>query len=228
MILLQDIVKTFNRGRPDEYTALRDVSLAIESHRLTVFKGPSGSGKTTLLAIVGCMAKPTAGRVTVCSREVTSLPERFLTDVRRHTFGFIFQQFHLIRGVTALENVLLPAYPSGKSHAELRERGLRLLEMLNLTYRAHTKVQWLSGGEAQRVTIARALINDPDIVIADEPTAHLDTALSAEFMEIMGRLKEEGKTVLFASHDPLVYEASIIDRVVEMRDGRILAAGTRP
>ena len=228
MILLRHIVKTFNRGRPDEFTALRDVSLEIESQRLTVFKGPSGSGKTTLLAIVGCMARPTSGRIDVCGREVTSLPDRFLTEVRRHTFGFIFQQFHLVRGVTALENVLLPAYTSGKRHSELRERGLRLLEMLGLSHRADTKVQWLSGGEAQRVTIARALVNDPDIVIADEPTAHLDTTLSAEFMGIMGRLKGEGKTVLFASHDPLVYESPVIDRVVEMRDGRILGPEAGP
>ena len=222
LIALKDITKIFNRGRPDEFTALSGVSLEIEPRRLAVFKGPSGSGKTTLLSIVGCMAKPSEGRVFVQGREVTSLPDRFLTDIRRHTFGFIFQQLHLVRGVSALENVILPAYPSGERLAALREKGLRLLDLLGLANRADTKIEWLSGGEAQRVAIARALINEPAIVIADEPTAHLDTKLSLDFMATMERLKAEGKTILFASHDPLVYESAMVDRVLEMRDGRIV------
>jgi len=223
LITLKDITKIFNRGRPDEFTALSDVSLEIEPRGLAVFKGPSGSGKTTLLSIVGCMAKPSAGRVFVKGREVTSLPDRFLTDVRRHTFGFIFQQLHLVRGISALENVILPAYPSGERIAALRDKGLRLLDLMGLSSRADTNIEWLSGGEAQRVAIARALINEPAIVIADEPTAHLDTKLSLDFMAAMGRLKAEGKTILFASHDPLVYESAMVDRVLEMRDGRIVA-----
>jgi putative ABC transport system ATP-binding protein len=223
LIALNGITKIFNRGRPDEFTALSDVSLEIEPRGLAVFKGPSGSGKTTLLSIVGCMAKPSAGRVFVKGREVTSLPDRFLTDIRRHTFGFIFQQLHLVRGINALENVILPAYPSGERLASLRERGLRLLDLMGLAHRADTNIEWLSGGEAQRVAIARALINEPAIVIADEPTAHLDTKLSLDFMAAMERLKTEGKTILFASHDPLVYESAMVDRVLEMRDGRIVA-----
>ena len=228
LIALNDITKIFNRGRPNEFTALSAVSLEIESQRLAVFKGPSGSGKTTLLSIVGCMAKPSEGRVFVEDREVTSLPERFLTDIRRHTFGFIFQQLHLIRGVSALENVILPAYPSGERLASLRERGLRLLEMMGLSSRAKTNIEWLSGGEAQRVAIARALINEPAIVVADEPTAHLDSKLSLDFMAAMERLKEEGKTILFASHDPLVYESAMVDRILEMRDGRIVSERRAP
>jgi putative ABC transport system ATP-binding protein len=228
LIALNDITKIFNRGRPNEFTALNGVSLEIESQRLAVFKGPSGSGKTTLLSIVGCMAKPSEGRVFVGDREVTSLPERFLTDIRRHTFGFIFQQLHLVRGVSALENVILPAYPSGERLAALRERGLRLLEMMGLSSRAKTNIEWLSGGEAQRVAIARALINEPAIVVADEPTAHLDSKLSLDFMAAMERLKAEGKTILFASHDPLVYESAMVDRVLEMRDGRIVAERRAP
>ena len=223
LIALNGITKIFNRGRPDEFTALSDVSLEIEPRGLAVFKGPSGSGKTTLLSIVGCMAKPSAGRVFVKGREVTSLPDRFLTDIRRHTFGFIFQQLHLVRGINALENVILPAYPSGERLASLRERGLRLLDLMGLAHRADTNIEWLSGGEAQRVAIARALINEPAIVIADEPTSHLDTKLSLDFMAAMERLKTEGKTILFASHDPLVYESAMVDRVLEMRDGRIVA-----
>jgi putative ABC transport system ATP-binding protein len=225
MVELKNITKVFNRNRPDEFTALEDVSLLVEERKVTVFKGPSGSGKTTLLSIVGAMAKPTSGRVLVGAREITSLPERFLTAIRRRTFGFIFQQFHLIRGISALENVMLPAYTTGEKHAALRERALRLLDLFGLAAKARSRVEWLSGGEAQRVTIARALVNDPKVIIADEPTAHLDTKLSKDFLGIMERLNAEAKTILIASHDPLVYESALVDRVVEMRDGRIRGTG---
>jgi putative ABC transport system ATP-binding protein len=208
-----------------ETLALSDVSLAIAPGEFTALAGPSGSGKTTLLSIVGAMAKPTSGRVLVGAREITSLPERFLTAIRRRTFGFIFQQFHLIRGISALENVMLPAYTTGEKHAALRERALRLLDLFGLAAKARSRVEWLSGGEAQRVTIARALVNDPKVIIADEPTAHLDTKLSKDFLGIMERLNAEAKTILIASHDPLVYESALVDRVVEMRDGRIRGTG---
>jgi len=223
MIELKNITKIFNRSRPDEFTALEDVSLLVEARKVTVFKGPSGSGKTTLLSIVGCMAKPTAGRVSVGGQDVTSLPERFLTEIRRRTFGFIFQQFHLVRGISALENVMIPAYTTGEKHAALKERAMGLLDLFGLSGKARARIEWLSGGEAQRVTIARALINHPAVVIADEPTAHLDTKLSKDFLGIMEQLNAEGKTILIASHDPLVYEATLVHRTVEMRDGRVVA-----
>ena len=222
MIQLQNIRKVFNAGKPNEFTAIQGVNLSIDSRKATVLKGPSGSGKTTLLSILGCMARPTSGRITLKEREITSLPERFLTDIRRKTFGFMFQQFNLIKGITAIENVMIPAYPVGEKHAALRKRAIGLLDLLNLSHKASAKVEWLSGGEAQRIAIARALINDPAIIIADEPTAHLDTHLSREFMEIMRRLKEQGKTLLIASHDPIVYESDVIDRIVDMRDGMVI------
>lgn len=221
MIELLNVSKTFNGGKSNEFTAVRGVTLPIDYNQVTVFRGPSGSGKTTLLSLIGCMARPTSGRITLSGREITSLPERFLTQIRQKTFGFIFQQFNLIKGVTALENAMLPAYPSGEKYLSLKKRALHLFDLLNLSAKATSKVEWLSGGEAQRVTIARALINDPSIIIADEPTAHLDTKLSLEFMEVIARLKEDRKTVLVASHDPLVYESSVIDRVINVRDGRV-------
>ncbi|HEY6008878.1 MAG TPA: ABC transporter ATP-binding protein [Geobacteraceae bacterium] len=228
MITVHDVAKVFNAGRPNEFTAVQGVSLSVNFHEVTILKGPSGSGKTTLLGIIGCMARPTAGRVFLGERELTSLPERFLTDVRRRTFGFIFQQFNLIKGLTALENVMAPAYPTGERFSLLRRRALDTLALFNLEERAAAKVEWLSGGEAQRVAIARALINNPEVIIADEPTAHLDTRLSHEFMAIMARLKGEGKTIILASHDPIVYDADLADRVIEMRDGRLIAGGNRP
>lgn len=224
MISTRDISKIFNTGRPNEFAAVQGVSLDLQLHETTVLKGPSGSGKTTLLSLIGCMIRPTTGRIFVNDREITSLPERFLTEIRRTTFGFIFQQFNLIRGISALENVMAPAYPSGEKLATLRKRALETLEKLNLDKRAEAKVEWLSGGEAQRVAIARALINDPAIIIADEPTAHLDSRLSHEFMAIMSDLKARGTTLILASHDPIVFNSDLADRVVEMRDGRLVSA----
>ncbi|HSA97316.1 MAG TPA: ABC transporter ATP-binding protein [Acidobacteriota bacterium] len=225
MIALDRARKVFAQGRPNEFTALHETSLVIEADRLTVIRGPSGSGKTTLLTLIGCMARPTSGRIHVLGREITSLPERFLTEIRRKTFGFIFQHFNLIPGLTALENVILPAYPTSEKRASLEKRAARLFELFGLGPKAGSPIECLSGGEAQRVTIARALINDPAVVIADEPTAHLDSKLSREFMDTMARLRSEGRTVLIASHDPLVTDHPAVERVFHIRDGRIDGEG---
>lgn len=233
VIELRAITKSFAVGLPYQFTAVRDVSLVIEKGQVVVIKGPSGSGKTTLLTLIGCMARPTSGRIMLkglshpglpgaaesAEVEVTSLPERFLTAIRRATFGFIFQHFNLVRGITVLENVMLPAYPTGEPYELFRSRALKLLELFSISRHATTPVDRLSGGETQRVAIARALINNPMVIIADEPTAHLDSALSAEFMEILSGFRGQGKTVLIASHDPLVYESCLPDMVVNMHDG---------
>jgi putative ABC transport system ATP-binding protein len=225
MIELKHIRKVFNEGLPNEYIAIHDLTLTIAAHQVTVLKGPSGSGKTTLLSLLGCMARPTAGRIMLAGREITSLPERFLTEIRRQTFGFIFQQYNLLKGISVIENVMLPAYPLGQPFSLMKQQAAKLLELFNLAPKASAKVEWLSGGEAQRVAIARALVNQPAVIIADEPTAHLDTRLSREFMDIMGNFKAQGKTILIASHDPMVHESEVVDRVVQMRDGRIIEAG---
>lgn len=231
MIELVNVNKIFNQGLHNEYVAVRDASTVIAGGRVTVIKGPSGSGKTTLLTIAGCMARPTSGRVWLREMklpdglgeggeaELSSLPERFLTEIRRHMFGFIFQQFNLIKGISALENVLLPAYPMAADMPALRLRGMELLDSLGMERQAGSRVEWLSGGEAQRVAIARALINDPQVIIADEPTAHLDSALSRAFMETVRNFRDQGRTVIIASHDPIVFTSPYVDDVIEMRDG---------
>ncbi|MDH4220089.1 MAG: ABC transporter ATP-binding protein [Candidatus Aminicenantes bacterium] len=221
MIELKAVKKSFNTGKPNEFVAIQGISMLLEAHKATVFKGPSGSGKTTLLSLIGCMTRPTSGRIWLLGREITSLPERFLTELRRKTFGFIFQQLNLIKGITALENAMLPAYPAGDRYESIKKRGMDLFDRFDIASKAHAKTEWLSGGEAQRVAMARALINDPDVIIADEPTAHLDTHLSKEFMEMLGGLKQGGKTLLLASHDPIVCESQVADRVVNLRDGKI-------
>mgnify|MGYP000395095625 CR=1 FL=1 len=222
MIALKRIDKIYNDGNPNEFHALRSVSLEIPGDRVTVFKGPSGSGKTTLLSIIGCMVRPTAGRIFIDGRETTSLPEKFLAGIRRSTFGFVFQNFNLIKGITVLENTMLPAYPTGKKHRQVRSDAVVLLERLGIGGKAGQKVEHLSGGEQQRTAIARALINHPSIIIADEPTAHLDRALSVDFLDIIAELSSEGKPILMASHDPLVFNAGIVENVVEMQDGGVM------
>ena len=222
MIQLTGIRKAFNQGRHNEYWALQGIDLSIPARQVTVFYGPSGSGKTTLLTVVGCLARPTEGRVTLKGADISGLPERFLTGIRRRTFGFVFQQFHLIRGLSAIDNVMLPAYPIGGDAAALRARAEALFDQLHLSHRRTARVEWLSGGEQQRVAIARALINDPEIVVADEPTANLDTALSKEFLGILEMLVTQGRSVLLTSHDPMVVESQVVQRVVTLRDGRVV------
>jgi len=227
MIELKQITKTYNAGRANEFTAIAGIDLAIADNSVVAFVGPSGSGKTTLLSVIGCMARPTAGRIFVKGDETTSLPEKFLARVRRTTFGFVFQDHNLIKGISVLENTMLPAYPSGDKYGDIKGKAMSLLERLKIGTKAERRVEELSGGERQRAAIARALINEPAILIADEPTAHLDTELSGEFLDIAAGLAGEGKTLLIASHDPLVYKAGIIERVVEMRDGQIIQAQSK-
>ncbi|GBD98582.1 macrolide export ATP-binding/permease protein MacB [bacterium BMS3Abin07] len=222
IIKTENVTKVLNRGRPNEVRPVRDVSMEISKGETVVLKGPSGSGKTSLLSLVGCMNRPTSGKIIVKGKDVAKLPERFLNLIRRNTFGFIFQQLNLINGISVKENIMLPLYPTGSGFPELKKRAENIMDKLGITHRKHFPVQGLSGGEQQRVAIARALINNPDIILADEPTAHLDTKLSGDLINIMKLLKEEGKTIVIATHDPLIYERDFIDRMIEMRDGKII------
>lgn len=222
MLELANIRKVFNQGQHNEYWALKGIDLDIPPARVSVLKGPSGSGKTTLLTILGGLARPTEGRVRLNGEDISGLPERFLTEIRRRTFGFIFQQFNLIRGLSAIENIILPGYPGGTPRAQLLARAEALLADLQLAHRRDARVEWLSGGEQQRVAICRALINDPAVLVADEPTANLDSTLSTEFLVILHRLAESGRTVILTSHDPLVVESAVVDRVYSLRDGQLI------
>lgn len=221
LIKAENVTRIYNVGRRDEMTALHAVSFAIRQGAVAVLKGPSGSGKTSLLSLIGCMGRPTEGKVVVDGKDIVKLPERFLTGIRRKKFGFIFQQFHLIKELTVLENVLLPLYPTPVSGKEMQERARRILEKLRVADKRRLKVKHLSGGEQQRVAIARALINDPMIIIADEPTAHLDAKLAEEFMDILSALHNEGKTIIIASHDPFIHDHPLISTTITLRDGRL-------
>lgn len=224
MLELREVTKIFNPGRPNEFTALDGISLDIPLGATTALKGPSGSGKTTLLSIIGCMARPTSGTVHLDGELLSSLPERHMAHVRRKTFGFVFQSFNLIKGLTALENILVPALPLGEPRSAIQARADDLLERFRIASKAGQKVESLSGGEKQRVAVARALVNNPRILIADEPTAHLDTALAGEFLAYLGELAAEGRTILLSSHDPLALSSGFIGHTAELRDGRVVGA----
>lgn len=227
IIRTENLTKYYNKGMANEVLAVHSVSVGIERGDFAVLKGPSGSGKTTLLSLVGCMSRPTSGSITVEERDISHFPERFLTDIRRKTFGFIFQQFHLIQGMSVLQNVMVPLFPTDIDITLLKKRAAGILEGLGMSKRKDFPVQGLSGGEQQRTAIARALINDPEVVLADEPTAHLDTALSQDYMGVMKELWDRGKTVIIASHDPLVFDNEYVTLTVEMRDGMVKSISRR-
>ncbi len=222
MIVLEQVTKVYGRGRPDEYTALSAVDLEVAAGESLVLMGPSGSGKTTLLTVLGTLSRPTSGRVRLEGRDITRLPEKALSSIRRRTFGFLFQEPYLVRGMRVIDNVLLPALPGHEPGDGRRERALSLLRKLELDRKAQARAETLSAGEAQRAALARALVLEPKVLVADEPTAHLDTAHARELIAFLGSLAAEGKTLVIASHDPLVGGAGFVGRVLTMRDGRIL------
>jgi len=221
LIELEKTTKIYNQGKPNEVTALHEVSLAVAPQTMVCLQGASGSGKSTLLAIIGCVFPPTSGRASIAGKQLSRMPDRFLTIHRRETIGFIFQQFNVLPRLSVLDNITLPLLPLGVSPQERRKRARKLMHQLAISHRENFPAGQISGGEMQRVAIARALINTQPIILADEPTAHLDTRLSMEFMKIMSDLKADGKTIIIASHDPLVSEHPAIDRIIQIKDGRI-------
>jgi len=212
--------RVFKIGEVETH-ALRGVNLTIENGEFTALVGPSGSGKTTLLQLIGCLDQPTSGSVFINGQDATRLNRNQRADLRRGTIGFIFQFFALIPTLTAYENVEMPLLLSnGRSGAQRRERVNEMLEAVGLTDRSHHRPDQLSGGQQQRVAVARALASNPKIILADEPTANLDTENGKQVMDIMQRLNQEtGVTFVFATHDPRVI--SYAKRVVTLQDGLI-------
>lgn len=219
IIEVKDVAKTYKIGAL-ETQALRGVSTSFEAGEFTALVGPSGSGKTTLLQIIGCLDQPSSGSVRINGQDVTHLNANQRADLRKKTIGFVFQFFALIPGLNAYENVDLPLLLNGESAASRRTRVNELLAAVGLSERARHRPDQLSGGEQQRVAVARALAARPLVVLADEPTANLDTDNGRQVMDIMRRLNQEtGVTFLFATHDPRV--VAYARRVVQLRDGRV-------
>jgi len=218
---LTDVTRIYKIGEV-ETRALQGVSLTIESGEFTALVGPSGSGKTTLLQLIGCLDQPTSGQVVINGKETTGLNRNQRADLRKGTIGFVFQFFALIPTLTAYENVEMPLLLNGKTPAQRKQRVMDLLEAVDMTSHSHHRPDQLSGGQQQRVAVARALSTDPKMILADEPTANLDTENGEQVMGIMKKLNEEtGTTFVFATHDPRVIKYA--KRVVTLQDGLIVA-----
>jgi len=220
VIRTRALSKVYREGAA-ELRALSNVDLEIHAGQLTLLMGPSGSGKTTLLSILGCILRASAGQLQLLGEEVSSLPEKELPRVRRELIGFVFQGFNLFPALSALENVSLAMDVRGVRPAEARRRAEELLVEVNLEERMRAFPADLSGGQKQRVAIARALAGDPPIVLADEPTAALDSTSGRTVIELLQRLAHHhGRAVVMVTHDPRVLSAG--DRILHLEDGRLV------
>ena len=220
VVELQDVSRSFRQGDAT-VRALDAVNLSIpEGGMVVTIFGPSGSGKTTLLNLVGALDQPSSGRVIVEGADLAGLGERGLTGYRRRTVGFVFQTFNLIPNLSALENVAVPMEFAGVPRRQRRERATELLEAVAMGHRAAAPARKLSGGEQQRVGVARALANDPRIILADEPTGNLDAATGEQVVDLLARLaREQGRTVIIATHDATISAAA--DLRIGLRDGAV-------
>ena len=222
MIKLQDITKVYPMGKR-ELTVLKAITLDIEQGEMVAVMGPSGSGKSTLLTLLGCLDKPTKGAMFLDGVEVTNIPEHSLYKIRREKIGFVFQTFNLIQNLSALENVELPLETTIKSGARRRERARELLAMTGMGERENHKPSQMSGGEQQRIAVARALANNPPLLLADEPTGNLDSETGLSIMNMLADLAAEGKsTILMVTHDRGM--ATFANRRISLKDGRLLEA----
>ena len=198
---------------------LKGINLDIYKNEYVALMGPSGSGKSTLMNILGCLDSPTAGSYILNAKDVSTMPDNDLAEVRNKDIGFVFQQFNLLPRLSAAENVALPLVYAGVAKKERMERAMEVLAKVGLAERSHHKPNQMSGGQIQRVAIARALINNPAIILADEPTGNLDSKTSVEVMEIFGKIQQGGNTVILVTHEEDI--ARYAKRVVRLRDGVI-------
>ena len=222
MITLKNVSKIYELNKNHNVKALDNINLHIKEGELVVLKGVSGSGKSTILSLIAALTKPTEGEVLVNEKRISKLPDNFASDYRQQDIGFIFQKYNLIPTLSVKENILLPLVPTNPKESEAQEKLNRVLEQFQIAHKKDEIVRNLSGGEQQRVAIARAHVNNPKIIIADEPTANLDEQLSLDFIEILKQLKDEGKTIVIATHDPLFFDLEIVDKIIEVKAGKIL------
>ena len=220
VIDIRNVTKTYGNGKI-EVTALQAVDLVVEQGDFVAIMGPSGSGKSTLMNIIGCLDIPTRGRFSLDGVDVRTLDEAALAQVRLRKIGFVFQSYNLIARTSAVENVELPLTYAGVKLKERRRRALAALEAVGLGDRAEHVPSELSGGQQQRAAVARALVSDPALLLADEPTGNLDSASTAEVMALFTRVNAEGRTVVLITHEDDV--SSYARRIVRLRDGRIVS-----
>ncbi len=223
MIKLNNTTKQYKINKLNTITAVQNITLNISEGKLIVIKGASGSGKSTILSLIAGLCKPTTGEVIVDNKRISKLPDDFLSLYRRKNIGFIFQKYNLISTLSVQDNILVPVIPNNPDEKIIQEELDDVMEKFGILDKKDILVKNLSGGEQQRVAICRSMINNPKIIIADEPTANLDEKLSLEFIEILGLLKQTKKTIVVATHDPLFFNLDIVDEIVEMKNGQIVS-----
>jgi len=223
MLTTDKVTKIYNQNLPNQVVAVKDASIKVDEGEVVVLQGPSGSGKTTLLSMIGCQTKPNRGEVIINENRVSKLPDRFLNTFKRENIGFIFQNYQLIPDINVIDNIMLPMLPSGIPYKERIVRAEALMRQFDLMKRRTFDVKNLSGGEQQRVAIARAMINQGKIILADEPTAHLDTKLTGEFLEMISDLKKHQYTVVISSHDNEIINHAVVTKIYTMKDGQVVS-----
>ncbi|MCY7766083.1 ABC transporter ATP-binding protein [Bacillus inaquosorum] len=219
MLTLNNISKSYKLGR-EEVPILKHINLTVQAGEFLAIMGPSGSGKSTLMNIIGCLDRPTSGTYTLDQIDILKGKDGALAEIRNESIGFVFQTFHLLPRLTALQNVELPMIYNKVKKKERRQRAYEALEKVGLKDRVSYKPPKLSGGQKQRVAIARALVNQPRFILADEPTGALDTKSSEQILSLFSELHQEGKTIIMITHDPDV--ARKADRTVFIRDGELV------
>ena len=221
MIKITNLNKIFHENTKKEFHALKNINLSVNDSTCTILKGVSGSGKSTLLSLIATMDKPTSGDITVDNDSIAKLPDLHASNFRLRKIGLIFQSYNLFNNLSVSQNVSIPLIPLDFSQKEIDSKVLEVLNLANISHKKDEIVSNLSGGEKQRCAIARALVNNPDIILCDEPTANLDLDNSLKFIEILKELKNFNKTIIVATHDPIFDELDFVDKIINIKNGTI-------
>ncbi len=221
-IVIQNLNKLYNPNKPNAFYALKNINLSVEDGEIVILKGVSGSGKSTLLSLIGGLSKPSSGEILVDAQNIVKLPDIMSSAFRHQKIGFIFQSFNLLEGLSVYQNILAPLSLTSLSKEAMHDKVSQAMSLANIEHKNDQNVSSLSGGERQRCAIARAVVMEPEIILADEPTANLDKENALMFIDILKKFKALHKTVIIATHDPLFDAVSVIDRCVQMRDGELV------
>ena len=221
MIKITKLNKIFNENTKKEFHALKDINIEIKTSSCVILKGVSGSGKSTLLSIIGTLLKPTSGEIKIDDESIAKLPDLHASNFRAKKLGFIFQSYNLFNELNVKDNISIPLIPLGFSQKQIDIMSLVALKLANIEHKKDELVYNLSGGEKQRCAIARALVNNPDIILCDEPTANLDHDNSINFIQSLRELKKLNKTIIVATHDPIFEKLDFVDEIINIKNGMI-------